>query len=641
MIDQTRVRAVCLMAAMELVPPLVRDELLTDAKLRSDFNLELDAVLRFGDTSIAFKRSKLLAGVRAAGLTPGKAQKVLDLTGTEWEVEADTAKGTADLTIRAGSRVVHAGRFLLVTKNRNARRAYFEIEAERLNLPAASTARWWSILEKRPLTEYEIGDLMMDATQSPVAVAEMVKEHLSNAKISIDVLVPRSLEYYERLVGCIDGQVSITQYAAEVLPKHIRNLLSWRTADGLRQALLMGSHSLIANVIASERVSVSEFNKLAKWAVSSDPIALGATLELAISRAQDSSKIRANVLQLAKSFCGQGGEKQYDSYALLSAAFLMVDGELSKTRTLASKPPFWRRLAALSQAALISRCVLSTEGDLSKFVTWMSTIRLARYSMQCYADLRCEPRWLGDFAKPEQLKAEFGGRVFMAARRDENAIDKLKLRDVLLGDAPESLKQQLDMLAILFPGPLEGNTQAVNELAADHLEKMRTDLANTSPAISSFILTVNAALLFKIPDDIPGLAADAIRRAQHRLDVAGKPEALRGCLIGLAMVAAILRSTELADELFITVRSYRRFFPDELDVDDAFQIGMIACASRADLNDWCKCVGALIAGIGFGELSREDAEQLHALVIELCDIVPELWSACGQGLAAIEAVSFS
>jgi hypothetical protein len=68
---------------------------------------------------------------------------------------------------------------------------------------------------------------------------------------------------------------------------------------------------------------------------------------------------------------------------------------------------------------------------------------------------------------------------------------------------------------------------------------------------------------------------------------------------------------------------------------------MIACASRADLGDWCKCVGALIADLGFGELARDEAAALYQLVINLCDLVPELWAACGQGIAAIEAVGSS
>jgi hypothetical protein len=109
----------------------------------------------------------------------------------------------------------------------------------------------------------------------------------------------------------------------------------------------------------------------------------------------------------------------------------------------------------------------------------------------------------------------------------------------------------------------------------------------------------------------------------------------------LATAAAVNRSHQLADELFIVIRSYRRFFRDELDLDAAFRIGMVACATRVDLGDWCKCVGALIADLGFGELAREEAAALHQVVICLCDLVPELWAARSEGTAAIEAVGSS
>jgi len=81
MIDHKRVRAAMLMACMDLVPPMVRDGLLSDAKLRSDFGLEIDVVLNFEDANVAFKRSKLFAAVRAAGAAPGKAQKISDQAG--------------------------------------------------------------------------------------------------------------------------------------------------------------------------------------------------------------------------------------------------------------------------------------------------------------------------------------------------------------------------------------------------------------------------------------------------------------------------------------------------------------------------------------------------------------------------------
>jgi hypothetical protein len=641
MIDRKRVRAAILMVCMDLVPPLVRDELLSDAKLRGDFGLELDAVLNFGNANVSFRRSKLFAVVHEVGAAPGRAQKISDQAGVEWEIIANTIKGHADLIIKSGSRVLHAGHLLLLTKNKSYRKAFFAFEADRVNLPSEITKRWSKVLDTRPLSEEEVGELMTEASHTPVAVAGMIMERLANANISLEVLVPRSLDYYERLVGRVEGQANIKEYADEVATEHVRKLLAWRTMDGLHQALLMGSHSLITGVLAKEPVSATEFDKLAKWVQVSDAISRGIVLELALRRSRDKAKIGANVGILAERFCGQGDKEKYDQFAVLSAAFVMVDGELGKTRVLVSKPPFWRRLAAFAHAALVARRVLSTKGDLSKFIAWMQSVRTAAYSMQCYVDLRREPRWLADFATSLQLKNEIGGRVLMAAAGDEKATDKLGLRDVLISDAPRSLKKQLNLLFTLLPGPLEGNIDSVAQLHADQLEQMRKDLADASPAVSSFALMASAALFFKLPDDIPGLAVDAIRRAQYRLDAGGNADKLESCLVGLATAAAINRSHELADELFIIIRNYRRFFRDELELDAAFRTGMIACASRADLGDWCKCVGALISDLGFGELVRDEAVALYPLVIDLCDLVPELWAACGQGIAAIEAVASS
>ena len=79
---------------------------------------------------------------------------------------------------------------------------------------------------------------------------------------------------------------------------------------------------------------------------------------------------------------------------------------------------------------------------------------------------------------------------------------------------------------------------------------------------------------------------------------------------------------QLADELFAAIRLYRRISASELPVLGAFRVGMVACASRADVDGWCKCVGSLVADLGFGELTREEAGRLHPLIVDLCSFVP-------------------
>ncbi len=640
MIDPRQLKAATYLNSLEWVPPVIREELLSDEKLGRDFGIEVDPDINFGDSSVSFKRSKLFAAVRAAGSSPGKPQRVSDEAGVEWNLVADTAKGSANLTLQSKSRKVHVAHLLLLTKNTRVRKQFFSQEAKRLNLPGAMVKHWSGILAARSLADEEIGELMTQELRTPVAAIERITAGLRAGNISADVLVPRHADYYEQLVGRVDGQANIKEYADQVAKEHVRRLLSWISPGGFHHALLLCSHSSITNLLAGEPISAIEIDALAKWAKDADAIARTAVLELAVNRSRDRAKLGESVRELAKRFTGQGDKERYDPFELLSAAFVLVEGELGKTQTLAPKPPFWRRLAALAQSALIVRCVLSVPADHSKFIKWMSSVRSDEYIVQGYVNLRLEPRWPSDFAMPRQLHNELGGRVLVAAARDEKATEKLGVRDMLMGDAPQSLKKKLNLLAMQYPGPLEGNVEFLAQLPPELMAKMRQELSDPSPSVSSFIMVANSALVFELPQDIPELAANAIRRAEYRLSFGDKPEQLQRCLVALAMVAAIYRSRQLADELFIVIRSYRRFFRSEIDLDDVFRTGMIACASRADLNDWCKCVGAFFTDLGFAELSREEAAGLHPLLIHFCECVPELWATCSMAIAAIEAVGF-
>lgn len=642
MLNKERVRSAMFVASLKLTPPLIRDQLLSDEALRNEYGIDVDSVLSLGGTGIAFKRSALFGAVRTAASVPGKGQKVQDQSGVDWTITVRRTKKEVGLKLCSGKRSIRADHFLLLSKDKGLRKRFFAEEAVRLNMGAEAISRWNKALSDHPLSDEELSALLEEAAgQSPIAITSIIVERLEQSNIPLDILVPRSPAYYERLVGRVEQQPTIKEYVDEVADSHIRQLMSWRPLDGLQLALLLCSHSLMTKAIAHAGLSGNLVRQIAQWALGADVVTQGAVVEVALQRAEGEAEYGTSIRELAEKFCGHGQVGRYDPFSFLSVAFIVVYGELAHARIMATKPPYWRRLAALAQAALIVRCVYSIEGDLTGFVNWMRSARTTPYLMQCFADLRNEPRWLADFAMPRQLNDEIGGRVLMAAASNEGATETLGLRELLLSDAAESLKSNLNLLFSQLPGPLEGNVDAVYEMPEEHLRQMRADLTTATPTVASFAILCNTALLFKLPDDVPGLAADALRRAQYHLDGGKEPESAQSCLVGLAAAAAAFRSEALANEIFVVIRNYRRNFKDVLTLDGAFRIGMIASASRQDMTAWCKCVGALISDLGFGPLDREEASSLHPLVTELCHIVPELWATCSQGLAAIEAVALS
>ena len=109
-------------------------------------------------------------------------------------------------------------------------------------------------------------------------------------------------------------------------------------------------------------------------------------------------EIESVLIRLIEQIRGDDVDEQASGFKLLSALFLLVDGELSRNRLLSAEPPFYRRLAALSQAALIHRQFANSAVDTDKFRNWAFSNSFEQYYMQSLADMRLEPRWNPDLA---------------------------------------------------------------------------------------------------------------------------------------------------------------------------------------------------------------------------------------------------
>jgi hypothetical protein len=638
MTRQEYIRAKIFLAASQLIPPLIRNELIADRALNKSFGIDVDAVVSLGRTGIEFQYSELVSVIKAATKKLGVAVEINDKSGTAWDVSASTDEGNPAISLKRSDQVLGIGDMALLGENADLRLRTFGKLAEQANLPRETVKIWSETIKGRPILPDELDKLTECLEKTPAFVSQKISESLADGHVSTDVLVPRSLEYYERLVGESDGQPTIQEYAAEVACKLAADLFAWRRIDGIKHALLLCGHSGIVQLIASLPMTAAELRELLEWAVKcGDATARGALIEIALQKPEFKKQIKRPLDRLISAYAGKKKER-IEQIELLSASFVMVYGELSEIGIMANKPVYWQRLAAAAQAALIARSILSACPRPRPLVDWMFEVRSQPYVLHCYVDLRTDPMWLPEFGLPHQLKNECVGRVLIAAMSLPDNANALEVHTALLGDTEPSLKSQITPLLAVLSGPLEGNVPPVREMPEEEIEKMREQLVVAAPVVQSFSTLVNAALLVKVPPVFPSLATEAIQRAQYKLDSPGEANALAACLMGLAILASITKSTDLADSLFIVVRNYRRNFADELSISEALRIGLIACASRTDFTEWCKAVGAFITDFSFGQLTREEAASLHPFVVDLCNIVPELWATCGEGLAALEAV---
>jgi hypothetical protein len=600
--------------------------------------LKAEAVIRIGHDDLAFQRSALFDSMRQA-FDPGHEAVPVDNTrGETWEVRVQGNKSPVEISLARGTARFLVSHFGLLCPDKDVRLTTLLNEAENVCVSTEEINRWVELLRERAPTDDEVIIILEDLKDTPVAVASMIRENLASGSVSLDVWVPRSARYYERLVGEWESGVSLDAYAKGAAPRRFSELLNWRGAEGLKLALLLAPQPYLSASLAEAEIGDKALGEVLSWlAEKGDAMSCAAGIEIALRRLVGHDRLREPLARLLKAFVAGKPVANVDPIKLLSCIILTVYGEIAHCRIHATRPPFWRKLAAIAQASLIARCIADIGGDATELTGWLQSVRHQMYLLQCLTDLRTEPRWLPDFAMQRQLRNEICGRVTTIAATPGRDVLEPDLKELLLGDVEGALIRQFDPSYAYLSGPLEGAIAPAAELPAEAVARIKDELSSVKLTVASVSGLANAAIVVQFPAELADMAGDGIARADYRLHCDDKAVFVPH-LLGLASAAAIARSCKLADSLFMLLRTYGHFHPDDLAIDDAFRIAIIACASRSELMDWCKCVGDFVTDCAFQPIADEEATWLHSHLVCLCHLVPELWSTCGQAEAALRSV---
>jgi hypothetical protein len=631
-------RSALAQVAMTLLPPLIRETLLEDADFRKEYGFKTNAVISFGDSQLSVRRSDLFNAVRKI-LSGALEIKIVDKNGQKWKLKNVSKDGELpNLSLSRGKRRLILPDFAAFSPDSDVRLRYLDKAASDINLPSSVRNAWHNILIDRALEDEETDTFYNEFRDTPIQIMRAIRSKIRAGKRNIPSLVPISRKYYERLIGTYGGNASIRDYAAVVGRTLFAQLITWRPYDGFLLCLFLSSHSLLTFEINVDQLSsedlVRAFDFLCK---NGDRISQLGAIEVGLRVLPSRPELEPILINLIKQIRDDNVDGRTSGFKLLSALFILVDGELSITRLMAEEPPFYRRLAALAQAALINSELVNSAVDIDQFSEYVLSNRGEQYYMQSFADMRLEPRWNPEYASPSQMKADFFGRIMIAAKNYEQNIKGSELWAIILGDNSESLFTLNKFPDPYLPGPLEGAEDSPILLPAEINETIDRQLSAEKVGPSSFIALVNSALIFRVGADQAELAAKALKLGSYRLSNIENRSQLIAILNGLATVAAITRSHTLADELQILVRRYRRDPQYALSIDEVIRICLVTAASYADLNGWRNFAGDWLTELAFGDFDADDANALYSHMRCLCHAVPELWISCGRADAALMA----
>ena len=619
-------------------PLSVSGSIISDPIFCNRYEISTDAKLTLGISGVTFQRSILYNGIRTILADKGKRQTLKDIADEDWCIELNGNDSERRFTLYQGNRRFILPELSALSSNKQERLNGFDQEADRVDLPEHIRIKWRNALSHSILSDDEFDALNREIENTPVKIATTIISEIYKGTSTLTSLVPCSEQYFERLVGRCQS-ISISEYVLTGATDHIHQLMSWRSYDGFLLSLLLSSHSSISYSVCVDLIKEEELVQSYKWLQErGDRISQIGAVEIGISVLDRMPGIEPYIYNIIQQIRDDNPDDDNSRFKLLSSLIVLVDGELSRTKVLRNWPPFLRRLASIAQASLIERGFIESQVDISEFAKWAMHEKGQPFYLQTMTDLRREPRWYPDFISPQQLKAEFIGRIFSALEKNVSKITTSVLHEFILEEGLNSLRPIIEFPFPYLPGPLEGGLESPNELPKEIMEKIQEQLKTDVLELNSFLGLVNSTLIFNLDSRFPQLAAKAIQIAKYQISHIDSNEILFSILRGLSTVAAVTRNKELSKELMILTRRYRNEPSHNLSAEEAMFIGLIAAAAHSELIEWCEFFGEWVTDIAFQSLQQDEIERLHSHLEILCHIEHGLWRTCGRARAALNAL---
>ena len=627
-------------SALEFLPRRMRGSLLDDEEFVERWNLSTIAGVTLGKDGPSFQRDRLYGGIREAIRARGKEVAIEDDRSVTWRITAqDTDEGL--LFSLDGEKTLSIPDHSGLAEDHRTRLEWFRRATDEVNLEKQVLEDWKTRIDSKPLSDDEFAALTGELQLTPVISYRNIQDGFMRGSVDIGTLVPGEHRYYDRLVGHGGSAVDADSYIDSEAVRLIDSLQQWDPTRGFLMSLLMCSKGKVSEGIRIDGLDEEQLLCSYKWiANQGDPITQIGAVEVALRNIGRNRALEPFIERIIEGFIADDPNDDGGCFSLLSSMIVLVASELSRMRIMQDANPFYRKQAAIAQASLIIRGIKESQADSARIVKWARTGGIGHvFFLQGLVDLRLEPRWLPDLVSPDQLRAEFIGRVANAVRQCKGEIQSESLRGLLTGE-DSRLATAAEWPFPMLPGPLEGELTSTQPNIPDEvLKDVTAGLEADRLEPSSFAGLVNMALLYKMPASQAGLAATALRRVRYSIENADDEISIFGLIGGLANVAAVTRATDLAETLRVLARVMRRRKRLNADPDDEMRIAMVAAASHEGLEDWARFAGEWITELAFEVCERDSAQSFLLKLRRLVQIEPAMARHCAAADAALTSMT--
>jgi len=639
MISDALERGIIGEAGLALVPEALRHTMLQDAEFLDAFGLSLrvEGIVSFSD-GIRLKTTTLFDAVAEADRTNGVVA-VCDEDAQEWHIRIDTddeGNSCPQLTREGHTSLYPEGALLL--SDPSARERQFNSMADEAGLLESQRKYWMKILRERALTNNEMGQVHRDLEDTPHRLMRRLRESLRGGETPHDLFVPESRRYYERLIGHLGDAENVREHAASGAQKLVAELIAWSPRSGFSLALSLASQAAYSAVIPIDDLPEEAVLEVYDALVSNgDMLSRLAAVEIGLPLLSERPWLADPIWELVNIIRTENPEAGDDDFSDLSRYFILADSELSRLGVLRDAPYFYRRAASFAQATLIQRQLSVVGADPADFRKWIDQHFSAQFYAQSLVDMRLAPRWHPELIHAVQLKQEFIGRILGAAEANKGRLGDGRLATLLrpATEHEESLVAAAKFPRPYFSGPLEGDFPPPQGLPEDAKEVIDEQLSLPELTTKSFIASINLANMYAIEEELALRISERLKRGKYHFQETQSDEEFAAVLSGLAVLAAVTRSQELANDVRVLVRKYRRDPAHKISMTTACRSVFFAAAANQGLEGWCRYIGDALEELAFGSLTRNEAGILQSLIRRTCEAEPVLWTSIGAAEAAL------
>jgi hypothetical protein len=613
-IDSVFQRAKMALHLIDLFPSIVRSEMLSDSELLDDLGIKNDVNVSFNHKSATFSRKELFSAIRTVYQGIEDEVSLKDVDGDAWSLYC-SAQGQG-FSLNKGGEVIYGEDFWPLYADIKKRIEIFEKLAKDRLFSKADLDRWIPVISQEVVDDDQVSGLFNDLKCSPKYVEKLLRSQFREEANDASCLVPDNLLYYERLVGKYCGSESIVDYCNTELSDFFSN----RVADEIDQNdLLICMHGEISKVISIGISDNASYQVIAKRAIETcHPILLISCLEIGVVNYSDSSSvIIKDLLECISS------NKTQENLALFCCLAMYVDGELARLQIFKGMPPFYRRLASLSQAALIVKICLEEQVVFEGLDSWVQSKGGYYFYCQNFIDLLNEPRWIPNYLVAEQLLNEIYGRVSNVC----SSVDKCEVVEFLISEIHSDSRLKLHSF---LPGPLEGKSAPAN--VPNEISNSLNETFKETPSLESYMIFLNSAPFWKIDEELLDRAVLLLENAQHQLASVNDKDSVYQILTGLAQASCMTRSVKLAASVAVLSRLYRDYIDVDSEPENYLAIGVVAGAAFEDKDDWAEYIGQWCTELSYLPMNVEAISRVSVMLEILCILEPYLYHTCSKAL---------